>query len=150
MSIVTLKRKSQIGSQSSTRNGNFSLNGKYTAQQNYVSSRRFGQTPTPRNRSICEGNPMDPAGLASFDAPLSISKSTISTRSQLRGKYRYVLRPYPYSSSKPNIDVPRFLVANNSSTEPSCEGFADGISTSSLFTRMLALRSGSTVRTPLP
>jgi hypothetical protein len=131
----------------------FSINGRVGQQQSYIGAGGFGQNPTPRNKNISEGNQMDPAGLSSSDAPFSVVRSTVSTKTQLRGKYRYILRPYPYGSTKPNINVPRLLEADISSSttlKPTCGGFANDTTTASLFSRMLALRSGSTMKTPLP
>lgn len=94
MSIITMQKKSNTINRSVSRDGGFSLNGKNFGQHNYINSPRKANA----NKSL-------PASFIAGES-VSINQTNVSFSTQLRNKYRYVLRPYPYGSTKPNINVP--------------------------------------------
>lgn len=91
MSVATLKRKTNATYKtSSTNQQNFSLSGT-RRNKSYI-----GQTLIKNNDCLC------------LNDPTVVKKSSMNTKAMIRNKYKYVLRPQPFSSFNPrgnsNID----------------------------------------------
>jgi len=115
MSIVALKRKTAAKyNNSSVGVPQFSINGGYR-NQGWVGqtslSRSFIKTPhrgvTPRGHGGCCGTynvsvvcPREPC----TNNNSVIKKSVVSTDGMLDGKYRWIRRPAPYTSVKPDVN----------------------------------------------
>ena len=115
MSIVALKRKTAAKYNNSSVNvPQFSINGGYR-NQGWVGqtslSRSFIKTPhrgvTPRGHGGCCGTynvsvvcPREPC----TNNNSVIKKSVVSTDGMLDGKYRWIRRPAPYTSVKPDVN----------------------------------------------
>lgn len=129
MSIVTLKRTTQAKyNNNSVGYKNFSINGVYRLQ-GYVGqdsrSRNLIKTPyggatipnsgnNPRGGSACCGKYPNsivyPSGINYFENNTIIKPSSLSTRGLIATKYRWITRPQPFTSVKPDTN----LLLNNS------------------------------------
>jgi hypothetical protein len=115
MSIVALKRKTQNTVKASLANGqnSFSLNGSYR-NQGYV-----GQTSLSRSlpRTLMRGNairgyggqggtyrvlPIVSSSIQSTEDNSVVKSSVINTHGQIRTQYKWIWRPDPYTSVKPD------------------------------------------------
>lgn len=85
MSVATLKRKTNATYKTSSTNqpNGFSLNGT-RRNKSYI-----GQTLIKNNNCLC------------LNDPGVVKKSSINTKAMIRNKYKYVLRPQPFSSFNP-------------------------------------------------
>jgi hypothetical protein len=117
MSIVALKRKTEaLHKNLSTGQTNFSINGT-TRNQGYIGqtslSRSLTHTPhkgsTAKGSGGCCGSYSDdidiPASeLCCLEDNTVVKKSVLSTRGMLASKNRWINRPYPYASVKPDYN----------------------------------------------
>jgi hypothetical protein len=117
MSIVTLKKKTQTqyNNMSVGSKTGFSLNGTHRSQ-GYIGqtslSRSFPRTlmhgPTMRGHGGCCGKyPLHSAIQSSVISTENINvvkSSTVGTSGLLATKYRWILRPRPYATVKPNTN----------------------------------------------
>jgi hypothetical protein len=84
MSVATLKRKTNATYKTaSTNQQNFSLSGTHR-NKSYI-----GQTLIKNNDCLC------------LNDPTVVKKSSMNTKAMIRNKYKYVLRPQPFSSFNP-------------------------------------------------
>lgn len=96
MSIVTLKRKTQAKYNNVSVGQNvFSINGVFR-NQGYVGQTSFG-------RSISTPNP-NYVGCCSTEDSSTVKKSVLSNSGMLRTKYRWITRPQPYATVKPDVN----------------------------------------------
>ena len=111
MSIATLKRKTQTKyNNMSVGTHGFSLNGGLR-NQGYV-----GQTSLSRSlpRTLQQGHggccgtyntpPVVMSSVTSTEDPKIIKKSVLSTSGMLSSKYRWIRRPQPYATVKPDVN----------------------------------------------
>jgi len=116
MSIATLKRKTQNTIQiASASRPNFSINGTLRSQ-GYI-----GQTSLSRSssRTLMKGNvvkgnggccgqyymaPLVKANVTSLNDPTVIKSSVLNTNGLIHTKYRWILRPKPFSNTKTYVD----------------------------------------------
>lgn len=119
MSIATLKKKSNTlhGSYHSSTNGGFSLNGShrnipYVSQS--TQSRHFPHTPMKgtekRGNGGCCGTYNDAPLVVPIETKttedISVVKTTVmNTSGMISMKYRWIRRPYPYATVKPNKKI---------------------------------------------
>lgn len=117
MSIVALKRKTEaLYKNMSVGQKQFSINGT-TRNQGYIGQTSLSRslTHTPHKGPVAKGN----GGCCdtyndSVNIPASeimiledndvVKKSTLSTRGMLATKHRWITRPYPYASTKPDYN----------------------------------------------
>ena len=118
MSIVALKRKTAVkyNNMSVNRSDGFSLNGG-TRSQGYIGqtslSRSLANTPmrgnVARGHGGCCGSyantPIVQSGVKSQNDSSVIKKSVLSTKGMLAKKFKYIKRPQPYSSTKPDATL---------------------------------------------
>lgn len=84
MSVVALKRKTNATYKTaSTNQENFSLSG------------------TRRNKGYIGQTIIKPSNCVCLNDPTIIKKSSINTKAMIRNKYKYTLRPQPYSGFNP-------------------------------------------------
>lgn len=96
MSIVTLKRKTQAKYNNASVGQNvFSINGVFR-NQGYVGQTSFG-------RSILTSTP-NYVGCCSTEDSSTVKKSVLSNSGMLRTKYRWITRPQPYATVKPDVN----------------------------------------------
>lgn len=111
MSLVALKKKTAAKYNNMSTNGKFSLNGTKRLQ-GFVGqtslSRSINYTPMKGNTAkghggngIISSGPIKPSYITCLEED-SIKDSTLNTKSMIRNKYKYVWRPAPYSSVKPD------------------------------------------------
>lgn len=117
MSIATLKRKTsaQYHNMSVGSKNGFSLNGTHRSQ-GYVGqtmlSRSLPRTPmkgnTARGHGGCCGTyrktPIVQSGVTSTENPNVIKASVLGTEGMLATKYRWIRRPQPFASVKPDTN----------------------------------------------
>lgn len=113
MSIATLKRKSNNihGSFHSSKNGGFSLNGTYRNQYHTGSNLGIHYPRTIMKGDIakgyggCCGNynrvPIVKSDGFSTEDNSVVKSSVVGTTGMIKMKYRWINRPYPYSTLKP-------------------------------------------------
>jgi len=126
MSIATLKRKSKVlynNLSVGSINGGFSLNGTHR-NQGYVGqtslSRHLSNTPmrgnTPRGAGGCCGTykvgTIVQSGVNYLNDPNVVKSSVLDNRGSIRTHYRWIWRPQPFSSTKPDT-------TNNNNTQQS-------------------------------
>lgn len=117
MSIVALKRKTEaLHKNMSVGQKNFSINGT-TRNQGYIGQTSLSRslTHTPHKGSVAKGS----GGCcskyeSSVDIPASeiccledntvVKKTVLSTRGMLATKNRWISRPYPHASTKPDYN----------------------------------------------
>lgn len=118
MSIVTLKKKTQVqyNNMSVGSKTGFSLNGTHR-NQGYVGqtslSRSLPRTlmrgGAPRGHGGCCGQfpirNIVPSAVTSTEDPTVIKSSTLTTSGMLDTKYRWVNRPFPYATVKPDNNL---------------------------------------------
>ena len=113
MSIATLKRKSQAKYHNSLGSGSatiFSISGTHR-NQGYV-----GQTSLSRSlpRTLSQGHggccgtynkvPVVLSGITTTEDSTIVKKSSMGTKGMISSKYRWIRRPAPYSSVKPDVN----------------------------------------------
>jgi hypothetical protein len=117
MSLVVLKRKtSTLYKNMSTGQSQFSINGTqrnlgYIGQS--LTSRRFIYTPmkgsVERGHGGCCGKypliNIRPSNMMCLNDNSVVKPSSMNTRGMIQTKYKWVRRPYPYSSTKPVYSV---------------------------------------------
>ena len=117
MSIATLKRKTyaKYNNMSVGSKNGFSLNGTHRSQ-GYIGqtmlSRSLPRTPmkgnTPKGYGGCCGKyritPIIQSGVTSTENPFIIKSSVLGTHGMLATKYRWIRRPQPYTSVKPDTN----------------------------------------------
>lgn len=111
MSIATLKRKTQtkynnmsVGSQGFSINGVFRNQG-YVGQTSL--SRSFPRTLQQGHGGCCgtyNNVPVVMSSVTSTEDSKTVKKSVLGTSGMLRSKYRWVNRPQPYATVKPDIN----------------------------------------------
>ena len=118
MSIVALKRKTAVkyNNMSVNRSDGFSLNGG-TRSQGYIGqtslSRSLANTPmrgnVARGHGGCcggyENGSIVQSGVKSQNDSSVMKKSVLSTKGMLANKFKYIKRPQPYSSTKPDATI---------------------------------------------
>lgn len=118
MSLATLKRKTAVkyNNMSVNRPNGFSLNGS-TRNQGYIGqtslSRSLANTPmrgsVARGHGGCCGDYINASivqsGVKCQNDSSVIKKSVLSTKGMLANKYKYIKRPQPYSSTKPDTTL---------------------------------------------
>jgi hypothetical protein len=118
MSIVALKRKTEVkyNNMSVNRTNGFSLNGGRRSQ-GYIGqtslSRSLANTPmkgdVARGNGGCCGTYLNAAivqsGVRCQNDASVIKKSVLSTKGMLANKFKYIKRPYPHSTTKPDATL---------------------------------------------
>lgn len=121
MSLATLKKKTSAKYNNvSVNTGVFSLNGTRRIQ-GYVGQSLFGRS-------------MDPC-ICTNDSNV-VKKSSMNTRAQLRTQYKYLLRPAPFTSVKPDSaqnantagDYTNFKKRNTIQAEKNCASASNPVS----------------------
>jgi hypothetical protein len=121
MSIVTLKRKTAAQyKNNSVSKPNFSLNGTRRSQ-GYVGQDMRGRSlpktimkgNTPKGHGGCCGKytikPIVQSAVTSLNNPKVIKMSTMGTYGLIETKYRWIRRPQPFSSTKPDTSFSQLV-----------------------------------------
>jgi hypothetical protein len=121
MSIVTLKRKTYAKyNNNSVSHLNFSLNGTHRSQ-GYVGQDTRGRSlpktimkgNTPKGHGGCCGKylikPIVQSAVTSLNNPSVIKPSVLGTYGLIETKYRWIDRPQPFSTTKPNSSFSKIV-----------------------------------------
>jgi len=116
MSIIALKRKTQNTIKvASSERSNFSINGTHR-NQGYIGQTSLSQS---LSRTLMKGNvikgyggccgkynivPLVKANVTSLNDPAVIKSSVLTTRGLIHTKYRWILRPQPFSKTEEITD----------------------------------------------
>lgn len=112
MSIATLKKKTLVNNSRvmSTGKSGFSINGGYR-NQGYIGQTSLSRSlpRTPMNGVFLRNSggtvtPIVQSAVTDQEDNSIIKSSVLSSKGMIRNRYKYVNRPYPYSSTKPDTN----------------------------------------------